>query len=104
MQQMRVPAPPGGLRPGQLGVVMLGRVIMGDMAVTLVDLAIRELVRVEQAPDGGDGGWQLTPLLAGAPRQQRESLLEYEHKLLEGLADCGPASSLPALAAKAAPC
>ena len=38
-----------------------------------------------------------------APRQQRESLLEYEHKLLEGLADCGPASSLPALAAKAAP-
>ena len=33
-----VPAAIEGLRPGQTGVVVLGRVIMGDIAVTLVDL------------------------------------------------------------------
>jgi hypothetical protein len=32
-----VPRPPDGMRPGQLGVVILGRVIIGDIAVTLVE-------------------------------------------------------------------
>ena len=39
------PLPPDGLRPGQLGVVLLGRVIVGGIAATLVDLAGREIVR-----------------------------------------------------------
>lgn len=34
---------PEGLRPGQMSVLVLGRVIMGDVAVTLVDLAQRGL-------------------------------------------------------------
>ncbi len=32
---------PDGVRAGQLSVLTLGRVIMGDIAVTMVDLAIR---------------------------------------------------------------
>jgi hypothetical protein len=34
------PVIPEGIRPGQLGVVMLGRVIMGDIAATAADLAL----------------------------------------------------------------
>jgi hypothetical protein len=34
---------------------------MGDIAVTLVDLAIRKLARVEEAQDGD---WLVSPLLA----------------------------------------
>jgi hypothetical protein len=35
-----------GLRPGQLGVVLLGRVIIGDIAATLAGLAYREVLPV----------------------------------------------------------
>ena len=36
-----LPVPPAGLRPGQLSLLLLGRVIIGDIAVTLADLAVR---------------------------------------------------------------
>jgi hypothetical protein len=34
------------VRPGRAGVVMLGRVIIGDVVVTLVDLAVRRFLAV----------------------------------------------------------
>ena len=37
---------PGGVRPGQVSILLLGRVIIGDIAVTLVDLARRGLLTV----------------------------------------------------------
>jgi hypothetical protein len=40
---------------GQLGVVLLGRVIVGDIAATLVDLAGREIVQVAEDQDAGSG-------------------------------------------------
>jgi hypothetical protein len=95
---VRVPAPPDGLRPGQLGVVLLRRVIIGDIAATLVDLADRELLTVEEEPDGADPGWRVSALLEGAPQFRLESLLPYEKTLLEGLAGCGPKASLASLA------
>jgi hypothetical protein len=49
------PLPPDGLRSGQLGVVLLGRVIVGDIAATLVDLAGREIVQVAEDQDAGSG-------------------------------------------------
>ena len=52
---------PDGVRAGQLSVLTLGRVIMGDIGVTMVDLAIRKLARVEEAQDGD---WLVSPLLA----------------------------------------
>src|SRR5690242_8761967 len=40
----RPPTPPEGLRPAQLGIVLLGRVIVGHASATLVDLAQRGLI------------------------------------------------------------
>lgn len=77
-----VPAALQGLRAGQTGILALGRVIMGDIAVTLVDLAQRELLTVEETTDGAD--WRLTPAPKAA-RQRREPLLDYENRLLDGL-------------------
>jgi hypothetical protein len=54
-----VPVPPDRIRPGQLGVVMLGRVIIGDIATTLVDLAVRGMLAVEEEEQHGQGGWLL---------------------------------------------
>jgi hypothetical protein len=62
---MRVPVPPEGLRPGQLGVIAIGRVIIGDVAATLVDLALRGLLRIDEDTAAADGGWLLT-LAVGA--------------------------------------
>jgi hypothetical protein len=47
------PVLPQGVLPGQLGVILLGRVIMGDIAATLADLAAREAILVEETPAGG---------------------------------------------------
>jgi len=87
------PRPPDGLRPGQIGVVMIGRVIIGDIAATLADLSIRKLLRVEETGIGADEGsdWLLSPLLASAPRHRAESLLAYERTLLEELGNHGSA-------------
>jgi hypothetical protein len=74
--------PPDGLRPGQLGVVLLGRVIIGDIAATLVDLASREIVQVAEDQDAG--GWLLGVPSAAAPGS-RDRLLGYEKALVRGL-------------------
>ena len=47
------PVPPQGVLPGQLGVILLGRVIMGDIAATLADLAAREAILTEETAAGG---------------------------------------------------
>jgi hypothetical protein len=91
-----VPAALEGLRAGQTGVVVLGRVIMGDIAVTLVDLIQRGLLAVEETADGGD--WLLTPLRGTAPRQKHGALLDYEKRLLDGLSEGGGESRLSSLA------
>ena len=74
--------PPDGLRPGQLGVVLLGRVIIGDIAATLVDLASREIVQVAEDQDAG--GW-LLGVPPGAAPGSRDQLLGYEKALVRGL-------------------
>jgi hypothetical protein len=64
-----VPVPPDRIRPGQLGVVMLGRVIIGDIATTLVDLAVRGVLAVEEH---GQAGWLLG---AGRTGHRQDALL-----------------------------
>lgn len=85
---------PKGLKPGQISLVLLGRVVMGDIAVTLVDLAQRDLLGVEETDAGAD--WLLT-LPRGAPA--RQAIAEYEAKLLEKLAGRGRTVLLSSLAA-----
>jgi hypothetical protein len=97
------PVVPDKLRPGELGVITIGRVIMGDIAVTAVDLCVRDLLAVEEIPVAdGRGDWLLRPRLASATQQRRTSLLGYEETLLEGLARQGEAFLLSSLSRQAA--
>ena len=91
-----VPRIPEGLRPGQMGVVVLGRVIMGDVAVTLVDLARRDRVDVTESRDSdmATTDWML------AARSRPDSLPGYEQILLDGLADYDAPARLSVLAAE----
>lgn len=95
----RVPVPPDGLRPGQLGVVVVGRVIIGDVAATLVDLAVRGLLRIDEDTTVADGGWLLT-LGVGARSRSSESSVEYEQILIGGVAGAGKMGSLSVLASR----
>lgn len=88
MPQLRCP---GGLRPGQVGLLMLRRVIMGDIAVTVVDLAQRGFLAVDEP--GTDWIVRPQPVLNSA----RIGLLGYERVLLDGLASRHAAMPLPAL-------
>jgi len=87
---------PGGLRPGQMGVVVLGRVIMGDVAVTLVDLAQRGRVDVTESGDSdtATADWMV------AARSRPNQLPGYEQILLDGLADYDAPARLSVLAAE----
>jgi hypothetical protein len=100
-----VPRPPDGMRPGQLGVVILGRVIIGDIAVTLVDLAIRNLIQVEetagtQQPGRQKRNWSLVPLRKALRADQSDSLLGYEHALIDALAQGDSENSTSSLASR----
>ena len=76
-------APPRALRPAQLGVILVGRVTLGHIAATVVDLAGRGYLRIELVEDH-DPDWQITALDA-----EPDGLLDYERTLLRGLFD-GP--------------
>ena len=75
--------PPGELRPAQLGIVALGRVVFGHLSATLADLAGRGFLRIEEIPAGDDRDWLLTDLRDTAPGQG--GLLRFEATLLDGL-------------------
>ena len=92
------PAVLEGFRAGQTGVVVLGRVITGDIAVTLAGLIQRELLAAGETADGGD--WLLTRPAGTASRQQGGALLDYEKRLLDGLSEGGGASRLSSLAGR----
>jgi hypothetical protein len=91
------PAPPGGLRPGQIGLLMIGRVLLGDIAATLADLAVRGLLGLTGPIGAASGGWLLTARLDASPPGLAGTLLGYERVLLRGLADLGSPVSLQAV-------
>ena len=79
--------PPDGLRPAQLGVLQDERADPLDATATLIDLAVRgHLVIEEIAPAGpfglGTKDWKLSRTAA-----DRRGLLAYELTLLQGLFD-----------------
>lgn len=90
---MLIPASLKGLKPGEISLVVLGRVIMGDIAVTLVDLAQKDLLRVEETDDGAD--WLLSPSHGVSARR---AIAGYEARLLERLAGRGQVVRLSSLA------
>jgi hypothetical protein len=78
-----------------VSVLLLGRVIVGDIAVTLVDLALRELLTIEPA-DGDD--WTLTVASVAGAGPAGDPVADYERRLLAGLKRAGAPVRLSALA------
>lgn len=84
-------APPTGFRPGELGTLVDERVDPKDITATILDLAIRGYLRLEQVPseDAPDGvEWQVT-----RTREPDADLLAYEALVLETVS--APDRALP---------
>jgi uncharacterized protein (TIGR04222 family) len=76
-------APPEGLRPGQLGTLLDERANTLDVTATIVDLAVRGYLLIQEIPKQGWFGkkdWTLIRLEA-----PEDELLGYERKVLDGL-------------------
>lgn len=96
-QTGQTPVPPDGLRPAQLGVVLIGRVLLGHIGATLVDLASRGVLDIQTPADDGSS-WLLT-----IANPEAENLLGYEQALLYGLFDERPSIPLDHMAVWAIP-
>ncbi len=73
-------APPAGLRPGQVGTLLDGTANPRDVTATIVDLAVRGYLRIEDAPPRQiRRDWRLVRL------GKSGGLLKYERILLDGL-------------------
>jgi len=76
------PAPPADLRPGQVGTLLNAVVTPRDVTGTIVDLAVRRYLRIEDALRSGHHlrpDWRLVRL------KKSGGLLKYEQILLDGL-------------------
>jgi uncharacterized protein (TIGR04222 family) len=90
-------APPDGLRPGQIGTLVDEAANTLDVTATIVDLAVRGYLRIDEIPKKGWFGkpdWTLTKLKEG------DDLRPYERKLLDGLFEDGAEVELSSLRTK----
>jgi uncharacterized membrane protein YgcG len=79
-------APPAGLRPGQVGTLIDERANTLDVTATIVDLAVRGYLRIEEIPKTwilGKPDWKLVRL--APPGEGEADLLQYERTLLAKL-------------------
>jgi uncharacterized membrane protein YgcG len=75
--------PPEGIRPAQAGLLVDEVVNPVAISATVVDLAVRGYLRIEEGPvrdDAGKPDWRLVKL-----KPADNALLEYERRLLDGL-------------------
>ena len=75
--------PPDGLRPGQVGTLVDFKANPLDVTATIVDLAVRGYLKIEELSEGGllrQGDWKLTRM-----KEDDAELMPYEQKLLDGL-------------------
>jgi uncharacterized membrane protein len=76
-------APPEGVRPGQIGTLLDERANVIDVTATIVDLAGRGFLLIQEIPRHGlfsKDDWSLIRL-----EKAETELLQYEKKLLDGL-------------------
>ena len=88
-------APPDGIRPGQIGTLIDEHANTVDVTATIVDLAVRGFLQIQEIPKEGFFGkpdWRLLRSDADA-----SALLPYERMLLEGLFRDGNDTTLSAL-------
>jgi hypothetical protein len=92
--------PPEGLRPGQVGTLLDEVAHPLDVTATIIDLAARGHLRIEEIPKEGWFGkpdWRLTRLAAP---DDKVPVLEYERLLLDGLFEDGDEVTLSSLKQK----
>jgi hypothetical protein len=79
-------APPHAVRPGQLGTLVDERADVIDVTATIIDLAVRNYLFVEELPHGEYGlrDWLLRRHHTGG-----DELLGYEREVLDGLFERG---------------
>jgi uncharacterized membrane protein YgcG len=80
-------APPDGLRPGQVGTLLDEEANTLDVSATIVDLAVRKFLVIEELEKKwflGKPDWRLTRLPA-----ETDGMLPYERSLLDGLFEDG---------------
>jgi hypothetical protein len=76
--------PPPGVQPGMVGTIIDEEVNTVDVSATVVDLAVRGFLRIEEIPSDGRFSrtdWRLTRLVP----QPGETLRRYEATILEGI-------------------
>jgi hypothetical protein len=78
--------PPEDVRPGQAGTLLDGVANPRDVTGTIVDLAVRGYLRIEEVPESPSRDWLLVRL------DKAGGLLDYEQILLDGLFE-GPADA-----------
>ena len=78
---------PEDLRPAQLGIVLVGRMIAGHVSATMVDLAQRGFVGLEEIHEGADGDWLLSDRRGAGRSSAGPWLLSFERTLLDGVFD-----------------
>jgi uncharacterized membrane protein YgcG len=81
------PTPPEGIRPGQAALLVNAAVQPLDITATVVDLAVRGYLRIEEVPPKRHWAapdWRLAKL-----KGPDEQLTGYERKLLTGLFESG---------------
>ncbi|HEX5587877.1 MAG TPA: DUF2207 domain-containing protein [Acidimicrobiia bacterium] len=79
--------PPDGLRPGQVGTLVDFKANPLDVTATIVDLAVRGYLTIEETQEKGlfrAGDWKLT-----RSDKTEDDLLQYERTLLHGLFESG---------------
>lgn len=86
--------PPDGVRPGEIGTLDDEVADPRDVAATLVDLAVRGFLRIEEVAPTKDGGdvedWRLVPL---RDEQDDTGLEDYEAELLDRIFAAGDADA-----------
>lgn len=86
--------PPDGIRPGQVGTLIDESADPLDVSATIVDLAVRGYLRIEEVPGHGwrhKADWTFTKL------KDAGGLLPYEERLLNGLFKSGDEVKLSSL-------
>ncbi|HET9248395.1 MAG TPA: DUF2207 domain-containing protein [Actinomycetota bacterium] len=92
-------APPEDLRPGQVGTLVDEQANTLDVSATIVDLAVRKYLVIEEIPKTwllGKADWNLRRL----PDPENDHLLPYEKKLRDGLFEDGDQVELSELRKK----
>jgi len=75
-------APPSGVRPGQMGTLVDERADLVDVAATIVDLAVRNYLFVEELPHSG---YAARDWLLRRRNQAGDELLPYEREVFDAL-------------------